>query len=264
MRDGSIELRDRRRLGYAEHGVAGGPPVVYFHPTPGSRFGIFGDAPRRAGVRFVAAERPGYGLSDPRPGRRLLDWAADVEQLADALGLERFAVLGVSGGGPHALACGYALPQRVQAVGLASSPGPYFDEPELSELLHDERRAFVELARRDPQTVEARVREEAPVAAEEILAGGGDPDVQEGLRAGLEGLVGDRLVNYARPWGFRPHDVRVPVLIWHGEADDGHPPAVARWAAGAIPGAALTVYPGEGHLCDLAHAEEILRALAAA
>ena len=146
MTEGTISLADGRLLGYREEGPPDAPAVLLLHATPGSRLAYPGDG-ERAGVRLIVAERPGYGLSDPKPGRSLLGWPGDVAQLADARGVQRFAVLGISGGGPAALACGYVLRERVGAVGLADTIGPYVDEPELSALLDEERRTVVELAR---------------------------------------------------------------------------------------------------------------------
>src|SRR5919108_581927 len=108
------------------------------------------EAPDAAGVRLVLVDRPGYGRSDHQPGRRLLDWPGDVAQVADALGVELFAVFGMSGGGPHAAACGYALPERVSAVGLVSSPGPVWDRRELRFSLPPHRQPLIEVAARDP------------------------------------------------------------------------------------------------------------------
>lgn len=100
--DSAIPLSDGRRLAYAEYGAANGIPVFLFHGLPGSRlsWGLLPNNPFPKGLRLIAPDRPGYGGSDPKPGRSLLDWVDDVVELADALAIDRFAVLGVSGGGP--------------------------------------------------------------------------------------------------------------------------------------------------------------------
>ena len=121
-----MTLPDGRRLGHAELGDADGHPLFFFHGTPGSRF-VLSERDAIAqipGARFLLPERPGYGLSDPKPGRTLLGWADGVEALAAYLGLDRFVVGGLSGGGPHALACAYRLPERVAAALLLASPSP--------------------------------------------------------------------------------------------------------------------------------------------
>jgi molybdopterin-guanine dinucleotide biosynthesis protein A len=116
----TVRVRDGRRLGYAEYGDPAGFPVMFFHGTPGSRLkgSICADAAAGAGARLICPERPGYGLSDPKRGRRLLDWPDDVVDLAAGLGVDRFAVVGTSGGGPHTVACAYKIPERLTAVAI--------------------------------------------------------------------------------------------------------------------------------------------------
>jgi pimeloyl-ACP methyl ester carboxylesterase len=121
-----VRLSDGRWLGYRELGDPGGAPLFFFHGTPGSRWSVDVNDPlaRMPGVRLILPERPGYGLSTAKPDRRLLDRARDVAELADQLGIGEFAVAGVSGGGPHALACAAALPDRVTVAVILSSPAP--------------------------------------------------------------------------------------------------------------------------------------------
>ncbi len=171
---GTLRLRDGRTLGYGSWGLPDGIPVLGFHGTGLSRLIHYGDeSPRAAGVRLILPDRPGYGLSDTHPSATLLDWARDVEELADALRFDRFAVFGVSGGGPPALVCGFALPDRVAAVGLVSSVGPCQDEPELVPHLPERRRRLAELARRDPAAAEAMIRRDCE---ENIAAIARDPE----------------------------------------------------------------------------------------
>lgn len=287
---GTIRLRDGRTLGYGAWGLPGGIPVLGVHGTGGSRLFHYGDeVPRAAGVRLILPDRPGYGLSDTHPGCTLLDWARDVEEVANALRFDRFAVFGVSGGGPSALLCGFALPDRVTAVGLVSSVGPCQDEPEIVPHLPERRRRLVELARRDPAAAEAMIRRDCE---EDIAAIARDPEASldawppgtpdsdralmadpviraralanrhELARRGPEGNVHDHLLNYAKPWGFRVADIRVPVHIWHGAQDTVAPVEAARLLAQRIPEARLTVFPGVGHLGTYRHIAEILQTLA--
>jgi pimeloyl-ACP methyl ester carboxylesterase len=152
---GTLRLHDGRALRYGTWGPPHGTPVFGFHGGGLCRLQHYGDdAPAAAGVRLVLPDRPGYGGSDPRPGATLLDGAGDVEELADALGIDRFAVFGVSAGGPLALACGVRLRRRVAAAGLVSSVGPYVDEPALLPCLRPEARELVELALRDSGAAE--------------------------------------------------------------------------------------------------------------
>src|SRR5215210_2245818 len=122
--DRVVLLADGRRLGYAEYGDSLGQPVMFFHGLGTSRLVCPPDeaAARKLGVRLIAVDRPGIGISDPLSGRSLLDWPRDVAQLADQLGIERFSVVGWSGGGPYAAACGHSLAHRVLAVGMVSAP----------------------------------------------------------------------------------------------------------------------------------------------
>src|ERR671934_2916699 len=124
--DRTIRLRDGRRLGYAEWGDPGGRPLLYFHGWPGSRVeGRLGDEAARAqGVRLIALDRPGMGLSDYQPRRALVDWPVDVSQVTAALGLDRFAVLGISGGGPYAAACAWKLSEQLAGAGIVSGLAP--------------------------------------------------------------------------------------------------------------------------------------------
>src|SRR5205823_6605134 len=119
-------LSGGRRLGYADWGDPDGRPLLFFHGTPASRLAVEwadGSAAEH-GIRLLSLDRPGHGLSDPAPGRSLLDWARDIDAFADALGLERFAVAGWSGGGPYVLACAYALTDRLADAVVLSGCGP--------------------------------------------------------------------------------------------------------------------------------------------
>jgi pimeloyl-ACP methyl ester carboxylesterase len=270
----TVELRDGRALGYDEWGAGDGFPVLGFGGTTMSRLVHLGDAPDTAAVRLILVDRPGYGLSDVHPGRTLLDWPKDVAQLADALGLERFAVYGMSGGGPHALACGFALAERVTTLGLVSSPGPVWDRPGLRFSLPPHRQPLVEVAARDPDEAARRLLEACRRELEDARRDArrddvADPELRARLRASLletadrgpEGYARDLFLLFVSPWGFAPEEVAVPTLIWHGDRDPAVPLDVARFYERTVPRSALHVLPGEGHLALWSHAEEILRAL---
>jgi pimeloyl-ACP methyl ester carboxylesterase len=268
-----VTLPDGRRLGFAESGRRDGFAVLGFLGTPLSRLAHLGkEAPEAAGVRLILVDRPGYGLSDFQPGRELLDWPRDVGRLADSLGLERFAVFGMSGGGPHAAACGYALADRVSTVGLVSSPGPVWDRPQLRYSLPPHRQPLVELAERDREAAakvlldDCRAQLERTARGDDQDDGSVDPALRERLRAATleatpEGYARDLLILFVSPWGFAPEEISVPALIWHGDRDPAVPLAVAEFYASAIPESSLTVLAGEGHLILWSHAQEILAAL---
>ncbi|MDH3716432.1 MAG: alpha/beta hydrolase, partial [Gammaproteobacteria bacterium] len=213
--DDAIRLPDERRLAYAEYGDADGSPVFVFHGLPGSRlsWGLLPGKPFPPGLRIVAPDRPGYGRSDPKPRRTLLDWADDVAELADALDIRKFAVVGVSGGGPGALACAFRMPERLNAVGVVASAAPT-NAPGVFEGMSKTNRFFMKLAwrvpwlsslnvhllaaviRRDPSQYINTMKFKVHDVDKTILA---RPEIQhmlvtdftEALRGGAEGMVSD-------------------------------------------------------------------------
>jgi pimeloyl-ACP methyl ester carboxylesterase len=279
----TLLLRDGRRIGCAEYGRPDGVPGFYFHGHPGSRLEpeLAEDAAAEAGVRVIALDRPGYGLSDLRPGRTILDWPRDVAEVADLLGLGSFSVLGSSGGGPYALACGHELPDRVTKVGVVSGLGPR-DLPGATEGMRWANRVgfdlgarFPPLARlamssmgrkvkRRPERVLDAIGRAMSTSDADIVA---RPEVRrvlaavfaEAFRQGSRGAADD-IVLLGRPWGFRPEEVRPPVVLWQGEDDVLVPPAMGRSLAARIPNCEPTFVPGEGHLLIVDHLPEIVRA----
>ncbi|HEY1774825.1 MAG TPA: alpha/beta hydrolase [Solirubrobacteraceae bacterium] len=279
--EGSIRCPDGRRLSFREYGAHDGQPVFYFHGWPGSslEFAPNNGAAAAAGVRVIAVDRPGIGGSDRQRRRRVLDWPADVSALADALGLDRFAVLGFSFGGPYARACAYAMPERVRVAALVSSSGP-LDDPDAGErLMQRPLRLMIVLARRSPTLAlpfawlnarEARAggseHTHAPPSADaELLdhaaiAQGLAASAADCFRAGLRGAVEDATA-VARRDGFGLEEITSPVQIWHGELDDGEPVAMARSQARRIPKARARYVKDGGHLILFSHASEILAGL---
>jgi pimeloyl-ACP methyl ester carboxylesterase len=280
-----ITLRDGRILGFAEYGQPQGRPIFFFHGWPSSRLEaeMVAATAHRLHVRLVAADRPGFGLSSFQPGRRLLDWPADVLELADALGLARFAVLGVSGGGPFAAACALAIPERLGVAGIVSGVGP-LDTPGALEQMRPLNRRLATIGRRapwlfrlvawpdvralkrDPEGYFARAMADMPepdratlarVEIRSCLQRAG----QEAFRAGLRGAAHENAL-VARPWGFRLEDIAIEVQLWHGELDRNAPSAMGHYMAAAIPRCQARFYEDEGHASLLAnHQEAILGAL---
>lgn len=281
-----FHLSDGRALGYSESGPRDGAPVLGFLGTSLSWLAHLGDeAPRASGVRLLLVDRPGYGLSDLQPQRTLLEWPRDVAELADGLGIDRFSVFGMSGGGPHAAACGYSLAGRVTSLGLVSSPAPVWDRPELRFSAPPHRRSMIELAERNPGLVASRLLEDCRAELERMAAesrngsaGDGpeadqavmaDPDVRSRFEAakletaarGPEGYARDLFLLYVAPWGFSPEEIRTPTQIWQGDADEAVSPRIAEFFAGTIPDSRLNMIPGAGHLLLWSHTEEILTSL---
>jgi pimeloyl-ACP methyl ester carboxylesterase len=270
VRDRSITLSDGRQLGYREYGRADGTPVLFFHGLGTTRVicPVDHDLADSLGARMIAVDRPGIGLSDRHRGRRLLDFPSDVAELADALGLERLAVVGWSGGGPYAAACAYRLPDRVRAAGLVSAPAPISGVTDADYLRRFHRTAALS-ARRAPWTIRLALwhwgrpqRRDARLSFEKAVAEMGradqralsEPGVRRQMiqnsaelyRQGGRGMYDEALI-LARPWGFDPAQIRVPVHIWHGEQDDTVPAAMAQHLAASIPASSATYYPDEGH-----------------
>jgi pimeloyl-ACP methyl ester carboxylesterase len=287
-----LHLPDGRVLSWGEYGAPGGVPAFFFHGQPGSRIQArLLDVPAaRHGVRIIAPDRPGYGFSSPAPRRRLLDWPADVAAVADALGLDRFAVAGLSAGGPHALACAYRLPERVTATVLLSSPAPPPLAPRRPFDGRLERMASGVLQRSHPLEVLSsrvllwratsqpfdtwferalrRLMERMPAADREILQREDVwrvlvDDAHENLRQGLAGSIGDERVIDGE-WGFDPAAVRGHVEVWHGVADRQVTAAEGEALAARLPDATLHLHPTGGHYVTVDHADEILRAVRAA
>lgn len=278
----STRLRDGRVIGWAEFGDPAGRPVVYCHGFPSSRLEarIAAVAAARGHVRLIAPDRPGAGLSSAAFDRQIADWPNDLEELMDLLGARRFAVLGVSGGGPYAVACARALPTRVEAVALVGALAPLAasgSEVGMSGLA----RLSIRLARRHPWALAVLFhglgaliqrwprqvfRITAPVAPRadrEVFAHADTravwscamrASVSQGARPAVH-----QLRCYTRPWGFAPADVRVPVRLWHGTADSVVPVAQGRLLARELPRVEARFLPGEGHFSlPVKHIEAIL------
>ncbi len=280
-----LTLKDGRRLGYAEYGNRQGNPLFYFHGMPGSRLegGLTEEAARKLGIRVIATDRPGYGLSDFQPHRTFLDWPADVAALADALAIDRFAVAGVSGGGPYVSICALKIPERLTAAGIIAGVGPY-DQPDATEGMGSTNRMLFGLAKRFPWLIRfpmavqsfatrhfvdrlmpAWVRslpepDQVAMKRPEIMAIF-KRDTIEAFRSGSRGAAWETLM-YARPWGFRLEEITMPVHLWQGELDENVPPSMGRYQAQAIPNCRANFYPDEGHISlAVNHIEEILATL---
>ncbi|HEY6778657.1 MAG TPA: alpha/beta hydrolase [Thermoleophilaceae bacterium] len=266
MLDASVTLPDGRLLAYTDLGASGGPVVIYFHGAPSTRLDLtsFEEAFAECGVRAVSPDRPGYGGSSPQRGRRLHDWPSDVAALADHLDVERFAVLGLSSGGPYAVACAALLPDRVASAGSVAGetdfgwPGAWDGYPENEgELMRigDEAGAVAWCeARYGPDGsgfMEGGLGElaEADQAAlqDEALATTLMTTVGEAFRQGVGGYAQD-ITLQGRPWSFDTAAIVAPVWILHGEADTVVPVAHGRHTAELIPTAKLLTWPDEGHI----------------
>jgi pimeloyl-ACP methyl ester carboxylesterase len=220
--------------------------VLACHGTPDTRLvpPELVTAATGAGLRVLTPDRPGFGRSDPQPGRTLTDWPADAAALLDALGLDRVAVTGGSGGGPYAVATAVALGRRVSAVALLC-PGPPVDAPVHGTVVPRDRAAlrergetFARLLRDDPAGFVAMTGLDM---SPRMLTG-----LREAFRQGADAYVEDHSINDSAWAGLLPRLAR-PTRIWHGTDDDNIPLAAVEWMAAKIPDAELTVLPGLGH-----------------
>jgi pimeloyl-ACP methyl ester carboxylesterase len=263
----TVEIRvDGRRLAVEDPDPHTGRPVLLLHGTPGSRaFRPPTQLAKELGVRVVTYDRPGYGASDPRPGRTILDTGPDVAAVLDHLGLERVALVGWSGGGAFACGAARALgPARIERLVLAGSPGPLDEVPGGWDALGEYRRPTAEMARQDPsRSARAIARHMEPYLENPVLflGSGRGPDgevthdpafrpmleaqVTAALAQGTAGLAAD-LVALWLDWRFRLDEIAVPTTVFQGALDrDNHEDA--RTYAARIPGARLVVWPDEGH-----------------
>jgi pimeloyl-ACP methyl ester carboxylesterase len=284
-----IQLRDGRKLSYLEVGPSDGIPLIHCHGNPSSRLEtlLLAEQVVIQGVRLIGFDRPGIGRSDPKPGSQLLDWPDDIAEAADQLGIKRFAVSGLSGGGPFALACAYKIPERLTACGLISTVPP------VKFLLRGGSRgtrfAYGLLDRLPPRLFRALVRRTMAKAARSTVAetelrllrnaqrlGVGDhiiirqPDIRriyaetavESYRQGIQANVEEALI-LGKRWPFHVDEIRFDkMFLWHGEQDRIMPVAPARLLAQALPLCQATFFPDTGHLSTVvAHADEIIGAL---
>ncbi|HEY2183284.1 MAG TPA: alpha/beta hydrolase [Gaiellaceae bacterium] len=273
MTELDLTLRDGRTLHVYDEGDPQGVAVVAHHGTPssGRLHSSHIDDARARGIRLIGYDRAGYGASSARPGRSIGDVAADVAELLDALGVERFATWGHSGGGPHALACAALLPERCVAASTLASVAPYGVEgldwldgmgeanvqdfeavlagPEALEpvVLRDQAEMFSagpDGLRQAMLTILSPVDQAAFTTdvAEWIYA-----VMAEGSAERIEGFRDDNLACVA-PWGFDPADIGVPVLLLQGVQDLMVPPGHGRWLAANIPGVEAEINDAEGHI----------------
>jgi pimeloyl-ACP methyl ester carboxylesterase len=277
-----VRAADGRRLAVQMSGNPTGHPVFIMHGTPGSRVGPFpkGRVLYELGVRLISFDRPGYGGSDRLISRLVADVVPDVTVIADELKLDTFAVLGRAGGGPHALACTALLPGRVTRAGVLVSLAPWAAEGldwfagmaesnvrEFTTAAAEPESLIRELAqtariKADPTSHVTTLGPEMPEADRRVVADTGirallAKNFAEALRHSAAGWIDDALA-FCSPWGFNLSDIRVPVLLWHGEDDVFSPAAHARWLADQIPTAELWVRPDTAHFGALEVVPDVL------
>ncbi len=265
----TLNLADGRTLAYDTYGDPDGLPVVFSHGFSDSRLIRNPDEELTAslGVRMIAADQPGVGGSTPDKDRKMIDWGRDMEALADALGLERFAVAGHSGGGPHTLAVALHMPDRVTHGVLASPVGPFDREGFAKQLVMKDLKLVVKLhhfhriirwayksdvtkAQKDIGTYVEAIAADDPSDADTLLA---DPAQREmfeanftaGVEQGEEGVYEMTMALW--DWGFELGDVTQHFDVFYGDADDIISPQMPAHVAADLPDATTHVWPGAGH-----------------
>lgn len=268
-----VTIADGRRLQVLERGVPDGRPVLVHNGTPNSRllYEPTVELAERQGIRLISYDRPGYGGSDRDPGRSVASCAQDVQRIADTLGIERLGVWGISGGGPHALACAALLPDLVPAVASLASIAPwdaegldYFagmGEDNIEELQLMVRDMAAGRAKCDEERLEslAATPETIHTTMETLLS---DVDraaltpalsqflyesTQVGLAPSADGWWDDDMA-FMEPWGFELDQIRTPVLLLHGREDRFVPFSHGKWLADQIPGVQARLSEDDGHL----------------
>ena len=284
MQGGTVERPDGRVVAWASWGDPAGQPLLLVHGTPGSRLARSPDPDlyRRLHAHVVTFDRPGYGQSTAQRDRTIVSVADDALAVADAQEWDRFGLLGVSGGGPHALAIALRAAERVAALGLAvgAVPAELLDPADLiainrealrrareegRESLEEFLAGFAAQAAADPGAMLDAAMADAPPVDRQLLA---RPDIRavlvESLReAFVNGPAGwfDDSWALSMPWGFDLAEVTVPVRMWYGDADRNVPIEAVERMASQLPVESLEIIPGAGHLGWLAHEERVFRAL---
>ena len=272
-----------RVLGWAEFGHPDGDPVLWFHGTPGARTQIPPSVDQVAlqrGFRVIAVERPGTGVSTDHQYRRILDFAPDIEVLVDDLGIDRFGMVGLSGGGPYVLAVAHEMPDRVMVGSLLGGIGPTrgpdavwsytrglrFISPTL-ELLRSPLGAAL-----SPIVGSLETMGEQALGLFARIIGGSDrevltePDfgamfINDLANARELRAVAHDMALFSRHWGFLLQDVTPPVICWQGLADSIVPPSHGHHQAARLPNGQIRVRHGEGHFAGFSDAEAVLDAV---
>ncbi len=287
--DQIIKLKDGRKLGYAEFGDPDGKPIFYFHGHGSSRLEpkMYGLDDKHFNVRLISIDRPGRGISDFKENRTILDWPDDVTELANKLNIQKFAVLGGSGGCPYALACALKITERLTYCGIVSGLGPIdlglegMDKGKQKELNLAKNRPglltkFYKIIQKKILKMKNQTQEELekifqkrskklPEPDKKIMV---DPDkiplfvelMAESFRQGVNGVTHDIKI-LSSDWGFNLKDIpsSIKVFLWHGELDTSVPVRMGRLVCEAIPNCTSKFYPSEAHLSTaINHIEEIL------
>ena len=284
-----LEIQPQRLLAYCEYGDPQGRPVFFFHGTPGSRLEpAFGDqAGIKHGFRIIALDRPGVGASAFYPGRKLLDWPQDVQAAAGQLKIDRFGVMGFSGGGAYALACAHSMPEVLDFVVLMGSWGPVAEEPALWKKMAPLDRFFGRLSRTAPLAfylpfsllslaakrlslhrfikalASSLSQPDRDLLNDQAVAQFFTSDIREAFAQGTRGPADDAIILY-QSWEFAVQEISPPVTLYHGIEDKFAPFPFALYLDDQLPDSQLHAFPGQGHLFLIKLFDRIFQDLAGA
>jgi pimeloyl-ACP methyl ester carboxylesterase len=279
-----LELKDGRKLGFAEYGVQDGIPVFHFHGSGGSRLerpanlSILTDL----GIRYISIDRPGHGDSSPKQGRELLDWPEDVACIADYLAIDKFHVLGWSAGGPHALVCAYKMPERVisgaivSGLGPADRPNPYEGYKgflkllmilgrKIPKLVYVFRRMAAKQINKSSEKMGEKFVKSLPEvdqkpfensATKEMLIA----DIKEGYKQGGDGPARDDIIINS-PWKFNIKEIQTRFDIWQGDSDVNVPVNQGMYQASLLPKNNFHLLKNRGHMLLLDEWNNVLSEL---
>lgn len=279
-----LELKDGRKLGFAEYGVQDGIPVFHFNGSGGSRLerpanlSILTDL----GIRYISIDRPGHGNSSPKQGRELLDWPEDVACIADHLAIDKFHILGWSAGGPHALVCAYKMPERVisgaivSGLGPAERPNPYEGYKgflkllmilgrKLPKLVYVYRRMAAKQTNKSSEKMGEKFVKSLPEvdqkpfensATKEMLIA----DIKEGYKQGGDGPARDDIIINS-PWKFNIKEIQTRFDIWQGDSDVNVPVNQGKYQASLLPKNNFHLLKNRGHMLLLDEWNNVLSEL---
>lgn len=269
------ELPDGRNLGYAVYGRMSGFPVLFFHGAPGSSYihEDIADAAAQLNVRLIAVDRPSYGASSPHAQRTMASVADDVNVLMDALCINRYSLVGFSGGSPYSLACAARYPERVLKVAQVATLAP-LDAPGISDSLPPMVQGLYALARSNPEELRktfSAVAATPTVLFQTMAASASEWDKRlllerqpefeaeyaRALQQGVEGVAQD-FVLASGDWGFEPASITAEVHLWLGTADQNTPPAMSHYIEQQVRNSHMHVLEGEGHFVLYPHWRQIL------
>lgn len=288
----TVTLKDGRKLAYAEYGDPNGKPVLEFHGWPGCRLEArnYDEAGKKVGARVIGIDRPGFGQSTYKRKYKINDWPNDVIEFAEALGLGKFGVVGISSGSPYSLVCGRFIPERLTACTVVSGVAPLKEPGEKirpQDFLEPQEIQIARLAnilpfvarfafgyvlgqfRKDPEkALEGFAKDLPPADLELIKDEQAKREFQETVlecaRNGTRGPV-ESVGLEVKWWGFRLQDIAMHVNLWQGELDNLTTPAGAKYMAERLPDCTLHMVPDAGHLATVAlQAEDVLAEIVAA